>query len=161
MMATTRLHYLGTRTIGHHFRLYINSHFSSTWITMRFVSRLHVCAAASILMILYFTWVHSSYFENTVQDTVQTVWRGTAHRVVVFGNDWSNTGSYRVSSSAPSVIVARDADRGDLWVETICEEVRLDQPRRGHTLTYQSSHVIPSITLPIRVRRKGLRLSAP
>jgi hypothetical protein len=86
---------------------------------MRFFSRLHVCAALAILMILYFTWVHSANFE----ETVNTVWRGNAHRIVVFGNDWSDTGSYRVSSPVLSAVVARDADRGDLWVETLCKEV--------------------------------------
>lgn len=86
---------------------------------MRFISRLHACAALAILMILYFTWVHQADFEQTVH----TVWRGSAHRIVVFGNDWSDTGSYRVSSPALSAIVARDADRGDLWVETLCKEV--------------------------------------
>jgi len=89
---------------------------------MRFFSRLHVCAALAILMILYFTWVHSADFE----DTVHTVWRGSAHRIVVFGNDWSDTGSYRVSSPVLSAVVARDADRGDLWVETLCKELACD-----------------------------------
>jgi hypothetical protein len=86
---------------------------------MRFVSRLHVCAAASILLILYFSWTHRSAYESTVQ----AVWRGDAHRIVVFGNDWSDTGSYRVSPPALSKIVPRDADRGEIWVETLCEEV--------------------------------------
>lgn len=87
--------------------------------TMRFVSRLHVCAALAIFTILYITWMNSAGFE----ETVHTVWRGSAHRIVVFGNDWSDTGSYRVSSSASSAIVARDVDRGDLWVETLCKKV--------------------------------------
>ena len=93
---------------------------------MRFFSRLHVCAALAILMILYFTWVHSADFE----DTVHTVWRGSAHRIVVFGNDWSDTGSYRVSSPVLSAVVARDADRGDLWVETLCKEVSRSHKQR-------------------------------
>jgi hypothetical protein len=115
---------------------------------MRFVSRLHVCAAAIICIITYFTWFHSAYFK----DTVQTVWRGNAHRVVVFGNDWSDTGTYRVSSSVPSGLIARDADRGDLWVETLCKEVRTEQPKRRYGLTDISSHVIPSIILLIQYR---------
>ena len=73
-------------------------------------------------MILYFTWIHSPRFE-------ESVWRGDAHRIVIFGNDWSDTGSYRVSSPALSAIVARDADRGDLWVETLCKEVSGTEPR--------------------------------
>ncbi|EUC48227.1 hypothetical protein COCMIDRAFT_87821 [Bipolaris oryzae ATCC 44560] len=89
---------------------------------MRFVSRLHVCAALAIFTILYITWMDSAGFE----ETVHTVWRGSAHRIVVFGNDWSDTGSYRVSSPALSSIVARDADRGDLWVETLCKELECD-----------------------------------
>ncbi|KAJ5063292.1 hypothetical protein J3E72DRAFT_33238 [Bipolaris maydis] len=88
---------------------------------MRFVSRLHVCAALAIFTILYITWINPAGFE-----TVHTVWRGSAHRIVVFGNDWSDTGSYRVSSSVLSAIVARDADRGDLWVETLCKELKCD-----------------------------------
>lgn len=87
--------------------------------TMRFVSRLCACAALTISTILYVTWMNSAGFE----EIVNTVWRGSAHRIVVFGNDWSDTGNYRVSSPALSAIVARDADRGDLWVETLCKEV--------------------------------------
>ncbi|EUC31712.1 hypothetical protein COCCADRAFT_38231 [Bipolaris zeicola 26-R-13] len=89
---------------------------------MRFVSRLHVCAALAIFTILYITWMNSAGFE----ETVHTVWRESAHRIVVFGNDWSDTGSYRVSSPALSAIAARDADRGDLWVETLCKELECD-----------------------------------
>ena len=84
---------------------------------MRFVSRLHECAALAIFTILCFTWLHS----NDLGKTVHT-WSGSAHRIVVFGNDWSDTGSYRIASPGLSAIVARDADRGDLWVETLCKE---------------------------------------
>ncbi|KAF2848837.1 hypothetical protein T440DRAFT_148277 [Plenodomus tracheiphilus IPT5] len=90
---------------------------------MRFVSRLHLCAIATIVMIFYFTWVHQSdYFESKVQ----AMWQGNTHRIVVFGNDWSDTRSYRVSSPASSEIAPRDIDRGEVWVETLCKELQCD-----------------------------------
>lgn len=71
-------------------------------------------------MILYFGWVHhSAYFENRAQ----ALWQKNAHRVVVFGNDWSDTRTYRVSQPSQRAIAARDSDRGDVWVETLCKEV--------------------------------------
>ncbi|KAF1940663.1 hypothetical protein EJ02DRAFT_445334 [Clathrospora elynae] len=87
---------------------------------MRFISRLHACAAASVLMIVCFTWrSHSAYFENTAR----AAWRGNTRRVVVFGNDWSDTGSYRVAPPTRAAIVPRDPDRGQVWVETLCREL--------------------------------------
>ncbi|KAG9383296.1 hypothetical protein A1F94_005207 [Pyrenophora tritici-repentis] len=88
---------------------------------MRFVSRLHACAALALLTILYCTWLRSNDIGNTVH-----TWSGNAHRIVVFGNDWSDTGSYRIAPSGLSAVVARDADRGDLWVETLCKELGCD-----------------------------------
>lgn len=79
-----------------------------------------MCVAATILMILYFGWVHHvAYFEHQAQ----AIWQSNAHRIVVFGNDWSDTRSYRVSSPPQSAIAPRDADRGEVWVETLCKEV--------------------------------------
>jgi hypothetical protein len=40
----------------------------------------------------------------------------TTLRIVVFGDDWSDTGSYR---TVPPPYAAR----GDLWAETLCNRV--------------------------------------
>ncbi|KAI4712220.1 hypothetical protein J4E89_002486 [Alternaria sp. Ai002NY15] len=119
---------------------------------MRFFSRLHLCAALAILMILYFTWVHSANFE----DTVHTVWRGNAHRIVVFGNDWSDTGSYRVSSPVLSAVVARDADRGDLWVETLCKELACDTiDNFAHSKPAAAAHIGSLVDANVHTETKG------
>lgn len=91
---------------------------------MRFVSRLHLCAVATILMVLYFTCIHPSVY---IESSVQAIWRSNARRIVVFGNDWSDTKKYRVSSPPRSERAPRDADSGEVWVETLCREVNINQ----------------------------------
>ena len=87
---------------------------------MRSLSSLYGCAAAVFLVVLYFFYQQRSMgFESTMHSASQ----GTAHRVVVFGDDWSDTGYYRVSPPPPLSIAARDPDRGELWTETLCKEV--------------------------------------
>ncbi|KAH7075851.1 hypothetical protein BKA63DRAFT_413684 [Paraphoma chrysanthemicola] len=91
---------------------------------MRSPSRLHGCAAAVILIILFFFWdQHSLGFGSTVQSP----WRGTAHNLVVFGDDWSDTGNYRVSPPPPLLAEVRDPDRGEIWPETLCKELNCDR----------------------------------
>ncbi|KAH7090301.1 hypothetical protein FB567DRAFT_558582 [Paraphoma chrysanthemicola] len=91
---------------------------------MRSLSRLHGCAAAVILIILFFFWdEHSLSFGSTVHSP----WRGTAHNLVVFGDDWSDTGNYRVSPPPPLSAEARDPDRGEIWTETLCKELNCDR----------------------------------
>jgi hypothetical protein len=47
----------------------------------------------------------------------------TTLRIVVFGDDWSDTGSYRTVPPPYLGVAARDAARGDLWAETLCKRV--------------------------------------
>ncbi|CAO2651063.1 Nn.00g093600.m01.CDS01 [Neocucurbitaria sp. VM-36] len=90
---------------------------------MRLLSRLHVCAGATILFILYFVWLQRSTYIN---NSIQTIWRAKTQRIVVFGDDWSDTGNYRVSPPPQSLKATRDPDRGDVWVETLCKELACD-----------------------------------
>jgi hypothetical protein len=86
---------------------------------MRFLPRLlHTGAAATILVIMYCLWMQHDGLEHRLHEA----WHGTAHRVVVFGDDWSDTGRYRVPAATASV--ERDQSRGAVWTETLCEEVR-------------------------------------
>lgn len=87
---------------------------------MRFLPRLlHTGAAASILIFLYLVWDQHDHLGHNIHEA----WEGTAHRVVVFGDDWSDTGKYRVSPPPKADVPARDPDRGDMWTETLCREV--------------------------------------
>lgn len=88
---------------------------------MRFLTRLHVCITAVVILILYFSWIQPSLH---IQEDIQTVWTGNAHRLVVFGDDWSDIGTYRVSAPPKPTRQIRDPDRGDLWTETLCKEVK-------------------------------------
>jgi hypothetical protein len=87
---------------------------------MRFVTRLHACVLAAILFIAYFSWFQPSV---EFQTRLQKVWKDNSHRVVVFGDDWSDVGEYRMAPPPKSTIRDKDPDRGELWTETLCEEV--------------------------------------
>ncbi|KAF1951040.1 hypothetical protein CC80DRAFT_425447 [Byssothecium circinans] len=79
---------------------------------MRFVTRLHACFAATVIFVLYF-WMRPS---DLVQDNLQRVWKGRAHRVVVFGDDWSDTGAYRVDAPPRALARDRDPQQGERWL---------------------------------------------
>ena len=87
---------------------------------MRFLTRLHACVASTFVLVLYFTWLRPSL---RIQDNIQRVWTGTAHRVVVFGDDWSDTGKYRVAPPPKENVRDRDPSSGDMWVEALCRAV--------------------------------------
>jgi hypothetical protein len=55
---------------------------------------------------------------------VKNAWHSSGYRIVVFGDDWSDTGSYRVSTDPVLLFESvRDSDRGEVWIETLCKEV--------------------------------------
>jgi hypothetical protein len=103
---------------------------------MRFLSKLHGCAAAVILVITYFFYEqrHSGFGAS-----VQQAWHGTAHRVTVFGDDWSDTGDHRVSPISAMSGVTQDPDRGVTWAETLCKEVGCQKLPIQNWLTLDSS----------------------
>jgi hypothetical protein len=87
---------------------------------MRLLPRLlHAVAAATILIVLYLVWLQHDHLGHNIHEA----WGGTAHRVVVFGDDWSDTGKYRVSPPSKTEALTRDPDRGEVWTETLCKEV--------------------------------------
>ncbi|KAL6711355.1 hypothetical protein ACN47E_005886 [Coniothyrium glycines] len=116
---------------------------------MRFVSRLHLCAAASILMVLYLTWMlHSTSFETSVSG----FWKASKHRIVVFGDDWSDTGTYRTSSPSQSAAASRDVDRGEIWVETLCQKLgcdRIDNFARSRLANIENSDFGPVVDMNV------------
>jgi hypothetical protein len=87
---------------------------------MRPLSKLHICAAAVIVVILYFLYKQRSIGFGTA---IHSAWKGTAHRFVIFGDDWSDTGTYRVPPPPYLKAAGRDPARGELWTETLCKEV--------------------------------------
>jgi hypothetical protein len=96
---------------------------------MRYLSRLHGCAAAIILIILYFFYQERSAGFGS---SVHSAWYDTTHRIVVFGDDWSDTGNYRVSPPLPLIVAAQDPDQGELWTETLCKEVNQGYHQRNN-----------------------------
>lgn len=88
--------------------------------TMRSLSKLHGCAAAVILVIVYFLYEQHHLGSGA---SMQQAWHGTAHRITVFGDDWSDTGDYRLSPIPVISDATRDPDRGVTWAETLCKEV--------------------------------------
>lgn len=87
---------------------------------MRLITRLHVCAAAALVTILSFCWRRPS--TAYLKDNLQRVWKNSPRRVVVFGDDWSDTGEHRVSPPPKRSTQDRNAAQGDIWVETLCKE---------------------------------------
>ena len=94
---------------------------------MRVITRLHACFAAAIIFILYFSYTRASL---NMQERMHKVWTPSkeklslgTHRLVVFGDDWSDNGEYRVSPPPKSTTRNRDPDRGTIWTEALCKEV--------------------------------------
>ncbi|KAL5114850.1 slightly ste11-like protein [Pleosporales sp. CAS-2024a] len=77
---------------------------------------------AVLLIIFYFLYQQRSIgFESAIH----TAWQGSAHRLVIFGDDWSDTGTYR-ALPAPQDVAVRDPARGKIWAETLCDELACD-----------------------------------
>ncbi|KAF2446725.1 hypothetical protein P171DRAFT_238164 [Karstenula rhodostoma CBS 690.94] len=91
---------------------------------MRFITRLHVCAAVTLVTILYFNWRRPS--TAYLKDNLQRAWKNSARRIVVFGDEWSDTGNYRMSPPPKGSTRDRIAAQGDIWVETLCKELTCD-----------------------------------
>jgi hypothetical protein len=116
---------------------------------MRFLPRLlHAGAAAAILIILYLVWLQHDHLGHSIHEA----WDGQAHRIVIFGDDWSDTGKYRVSPPSKAQAVTRDPDRGDVWTETLCKEVSPCQFRDLHLLTQRSWPATSLTTLRVPCR---------
>ncbi|ORY06240.1 hypothetical protein BCR34DRAFT_590673 [Clohesyomyces aquaticus] len=90
---------------------------------MRFITRLHAVVSVAIVGILCLGWILPS---SRLPIRIQKAWKGTSHRLVVFGDDWSDTGEYRVSPPPKSTIEKKDPDRGDIWTQVLCREVVCD-----------------------------------
>lgn len=87
---------------------------------MRSLSRLHRCAVVVVLFTISFFYHERSKGLNS---TLHHTWQGTVYRIVVFGDDWSDTGNYRVSLPSQASTIARHPEQGKLWTEILCTEV--------------------------------------
>ncbi|KAF2200507.1 hypothetical protein GQ43DRAFT_70969 [Delitschia confertaspora ATCC 74209] len=72
---------------------------------------------------LYFGW---KLDPSDMQTRIRNAWAGSSHRLVVFGDDWSDTGEYRVSPPPKEYSKARDPGQGELWTEVLCKELGCD-----------------------------------
>lgn len=61
-----------------------------------------------------------------IKTRVQKAWKGSVHQLVVFGDDWSDIGEYRISPPESSSIPTKDSDQGELWTEVLCNELVCD-----------------------------------
>jgi hypothetical protein len=87
---------------------------------MRLYFRVKACITIAILLTVYFICLQSSlHLRTRIEEAITR----SSHRLVVFGDDWSDTGAYRVAPPPKYIVRGRDPDRGALWTETLCEEV--------------------------------------
>jgi len=104
---------------------------------IRFLTRLRVYAALSTILILYITlW----YPSTRIQNSIRISWRKTPRRVIVFGDDWSDTGKYRMAPPPSGTMRDRSTASGVVWTETLCKEVSrlFVATKRGMWLTVDS-----------------------
>ncbi|KAF2017393.1 hypothetical protein BU24DRAFT_149714 [Aaosphaeria arxii CBS 175.79] len=88
---------------------------------MKAPNRLLGCLAISIILFLFCNWLRPM---SHIPAGIQDAWKeGNTYRLVVFGDDWSDIGKYRVSPPPLSTIRDRDPDRGDMWTEALCREL--------------------------------------
>lgn len=120
---------------------------------MRFLPRLlHTGGAAVILIFLYLVWLQHDHLGHSIHEA----WEGSAHRIVNFGDDWSDTGKYRVSPPPKVKAVTRDPDRGDIWIEALCREVSPSRLHDMYWLTPPSSVATSLTTLPALYRHRPM-----
>lgn len=82
---------------------------------------LRLCGAAAGILFVFYFFYQQKFIGFAIAEP--SGWEGT--RLVVFGDDWSDTESYRVPPLSHSSVATRDPDRGELWVETVCRKVSL------------------------------------
>ncbi|KAB2579794.1 putative lipase gdsl protein [Lasiodiplodia theobromae] len=87
---------------------------------MRTVTRFHVLVFFAVCTIAYIGWVLPSL---QVQSRVQKAISGSQRRIVVFGDSWSDVGTYHIDIPAknPQHNISRP-----LWTEALCKELLCD-----------------------------------
>jgi hypothetical protein len=88
---------------------------------LRLLIRVQAIAAFVIGSLLYFAWIYPSLH---VTSRITKAWTGSSRRIIVFGDSFSDTGSYIVPPSSEDRRRTRDAAEGQRWTEVLCEEVR-------------------------------------
>jgi hypothetical protein len=86
---------------------------------LRLLTRVHAIAAFVICSLLYFAWIYPSLH---VTSRIAKAWTGSSRRIIVFGDSFSDTGSYVVPISE-ELRHSRDPAEGKKWTEILCEEV--------------------------------------
>ncbi|OJD35943.1 lipase gdsl protein [Diplodia corticola] len=87
---------------------------------MRTITRFHVLVFCAVCTVVYIGWVLPSL---QVQSRVQKAFSGSQRRLVVFGDSWSDVGTYHVDIPAlnPQHNVSRP-----LWTQALCKELLCD-----------------------------------
>jgi hypothetical protein len=72
---------------------------------------------------LYFSWVYPSLH---VPIRIYKAWHGSQRRIIVFGDSFSDTGTYAIYPPDVDLIPIRDPDEGKRWTEVLCDEIVCD-----------------------------------
>jgi hypothetical protein len=89
----------------------------------RILHKIHIIVALGIAGVLYFGWIYPSLH---VQSRLAKAWIGSARRIVVFGDSFSDTQSYLIDAPESSQRPIRDQAEGRRWTEVLCEEFVCD-----------------------------------
>jgi hypothetical protein len=86
------------------------------------LTRVYLVAALVICTLLYFAWIYPTLH---VQSRINKALTGSSRRIIVFGDSFSDTGSYAIPAPPNELRPARNPAEGRRWTEVLCEEVLL------------------------------------
>jgi hypothetical protein len=92
-------------------------------LAMKLFNRIRFITALGICSLLYFSGILSSL---KMKVRLRKALSRSSVRLVVFGDDWSDTGTYRKSPPPRGMVRKRLLAQGPLWTEALCREVRLE-----------------------------------
>lgn len=92
-------------------------------IHLRQRPRVHLLIALVVSTFLYFSWVYPSLHVPT---RIYKAWHGKQRRIVVFGDSFSDTGTYPIDPPDEDLAPIRDPDEGKRWTEVLCDEMVCD-----------------------------------
>ncbi|KAF2760516.1 hypothetical protein EJ05DRAFT_498480 [Pseudovirgaria hyperparasitica] len=107
---------------------------------MRPLRRLHIVVACAFFFILYLGWVWPSL---EVKTRLQKVFSGSARRIVVFGDDWSDIGTSPIAAPRPESVLIREPASGKIWTESLSKKLLCDTidnfARDGSTIEHKDA----------------------
>lgn len=92
-------------------------------VHLRRKPRVHLLIALVVSTCLYFSWVYPSLH---VPIRIYKAWHGSQRRIVVFGDSFSDTGTYAIDAPDDDLAPIRDPDEGKRWTEVLCDEIVCD-----------------------------------